>query len=486
MNLSLRRRILPTLARVLAPAFAVLLLGLAGCNSVVGSGNAPRRIVIVSPSATTPLVTLAMYQCLTSAVRALLYFDDGSVGDFTRRATWSSSNTGAVEVSNDDVVIPGTGGFYAAGTLIPRGPGKSVVTANYFGIATQMVVSVGTPQNIHLTYLDDGLYRPLYQVNLDQTSPRDFFTMGSGSTVQLAVLATLDGIETDISAFADFHFREPNDGVATITASGNGAGVISALSQGGPLVPVASFSPCGLDNISDPNGIVSMSVQPITQINMRAELSNNPNQAVSASNPLVPLIAGNAEKFIVEADLANGDKQDVHSQSTLTTSNSSFAIFGASGSNNILTSTAPGGPLVISADFKGINFELQSGSYSTSVQQRQLSTISVCWSDALDYTYNIYDDKTCLDPTDPAYVAPASNPSVGGGSLQPLQFHAMGNYGTNDAGTGYLYQDVTRTSVWSSSNAGAATIRTNPLNAGQASAASLGPSSTTITTTTKG
>jgi hypothetical protein len=482
MNLSLRRSFDTLARRLAAPAIAsalsLALLSLTACDSVVGSGNGPRRLVIVKPGTTAPLPTLKEYQCLTSALGARLEFDDGSAGDYSARVVWSSSNTGAVEVSSGNIPIPGTSLFYAGGTLIPHGPGSAVVTANYFGLETQIAITVGTPQNIHLAYLKNGLYLPLYQINLDQSSPRSTFTIGVGSTAQLAAVATLDGVETDVSQFATFGFQQSAAGIATIGVTN---GILTGIGQGGPVVPVAQFSPCGLNNITDPNGIVTMTVQPILDLSVRSELAADPQQPISSSNPVTPVIAGNTEKFTAVADLANGDKQDVTSQTTMTTGDSSFAAFGG---NGLLTSSAPGGPVVVSAVFSGGNTSLQASFFSTSVQQSQLSSILVCWSDPLQQDFNVYTAAPCKDPTDPAYAPPnPANPSVAGGSINPLQFHAIGIYGLNDAGTGLIYQEVTRGTTWTATDPTAATISNAALNAGQAHAATVGPASTTINAT---
>ena len=60
-----------------------------------------------------------------------LFTRDGSFGDFTQRATWSSSNPAVATVSSGDIVFPGTtDSFYQAGTVIPVAAGNAVITAS--------------------------------------------------------------------------------------------------------------------------------------------------------------------------------------------------------------------------------------------------------------------------------------------------------------------------------------------------------------------
>lgn len=454
MNLSLRsaRR---SLIRILLAGCWLGLGGglagsLAGCSGAVGSGNGPSYMVIAAPSTIAPLPQLRMYECLTSGLRALLYFQDGSVGDFTNRVVWSSSNPGAVQVSNGD--LPGPGGFYARGVLVPAGPGNAIITANYFGILGQTAISVGTPKAFTLKAVINGNYVPLPKINPGNATTANSFTMGQGTTQQLAVTAMLDNVETDVSRFASFGFQVPNNAVATFT----GQGLLTAGRTGGPVVPQASFAPCDLTTITDPNNIVSMRVSLVQSIAMQPEFPPpDPSQPVSDSNPLPQVIVGNSERFPVIATLGDGSQQDVSLLSTLTVSgNNTGATFGGlAGAPDLLSATSPGGPLILQATFSVGGAALTAPSIVTSAVSEVLQTFSVCWTD-------IYTSLTSCPSSQ-------SVPTVQAGTLTPLQFHAIGYYGV-DANNNPITQEITRTVTWSSNDTTIATIGNGGNAAGQA------------------
>jgi hypothetical protein len=468
MKLSLRsaRR---SLFRILLAGLGLGLGGglagtLAGCSSGVGSGNGPSFVTVAAPSTTAALPSLRMYECLTSGLRALVTFQDGSVGDFTSRVVWASSNPGAVQVSNGDIAVPGGTGLYAKGVLIPTGAGNAVVTANYYGLIGQTAVSVGTPKNISLKAVINGNYVPLAKINPNNAATGSSFSMGQGTTQQLAATAVLDDVETDVTKFANFGFQTPNDAVAAF----GGAGVLEAGVPGGPVVPQVSFPPCSLTNITDPNNIVTMTVSAVQSIAMQPEFPQpDPTQPVSDSNPLPQIIVGNSERFPVIATLRDGNSQDVSSQSVLTVSGTTNgAVFGGvSGINNLLFVTQAGGPLILKATFDVAGSALTAPTVVTSAVEEELQSFSVC---ATDLFTSI---SSCPTTTQPVPTAQA-------GSLTPVQFHAFGYYGL-DANNQPITQDITRVITWSSNNTAIATIGNSGNAAGQAAGVQQG--STIIT-----
>jgi len=465
MNLSSRGSRRSLIRNLLAGLCLGAMVGsLAACGGAVGGGNAPRRMVIAPAGGTVALPTLRMYQCLTSGLRALLYFDDGSVGDFTNRVVWSSSNAGVAKVSNGDIPGP-SGGFYTPGALIPDGTGNAIITADYFGITGQTAVSVGSINSIELKAVINGNYMPLWRINTNHTAPTNSFTMGQGTSVQVAVTAVLDNVETDVTNFATLGFKDTNTPVATMVQQ-NGAANLVAGALGGPVVPVASFSPCSITTITDPTKIVNMSVSPVQSIAMQPEFPPpDPTQPVSGSNPLPDLFVGNSERFKVIGSLASGDSQDVSAQSTLTVQNGSSAaqFGGGSGINNLLFASAPG-QAVLKATFNQNGAALTAPFISTIVATGVMQTFTVCWTDIFTTV------QSC-----PANQSPAT---VQAGTLTPLQFHAIGNYGL-DANNQPIMQDVTRSTTWTSGATSVATIGSGGNIAGQALGVSQG--SVTIT-----
>ncbi|MDR3418367.1 MAG: hypothetical protein P4L83_19510 [Nevskia sp.] len=424
------------------PALAVVSgLALAACSGAVGHGNAPSYLVITAPGGTTQVPTLRMYECLTSAVNASLYFQDGSSGNFTNRLTWSSSNPGAVVVSNGDIPVPDGSGFYANGVLVPTGAGNAIITANYFGIVAQLAVSVGTPKSVALKTIVQGDYLPLSEFNTTKVATDSSgLSMGLGTSMELAVTAELDGVETDVTKFATFGFQSP---AGSIAAFAPGSGTLNAVGNGGPVVPVASFGPCTITTMDNPSNIYKLFVSPVQSIALQTEFPNNPQ-----------LFVNNTERIDVIASLANGDQQDVSSESTLTSSDTSVATFGgASGVNSILYAVSVG-PAILTGTFSAGGSLLTAASLETSVRNLPLQAITTCWSPVLRTQF-----QGC--------PASQANPTVQAGTLTPVQFHAIGTYGV-DANNNLITQEVTRQTTWTPSDLSLASISNTGQTAGQA------------------
>jgi len=412
-----------------APRRATLCLCVAllcSCGGGVGQGNAPRLLVLSrsgsTASQTASLSSLRLYECIPGRLAATLYFQDGSAGNFTTRVQWSSSNAGAVAVSNGDIALPGGSGYYAAGTLVPVASGSAIITADYDGIRAQTAVSVGTPQTLTMKLQQGSNY----------TVPGNHgFELGVGTRQQLQLTAWLDGSETDIGGYASWSLLSPNDSVATISAAG---GQISAVGAGDtPLTVVASLPVCGLSTSDDPATQLGFTVHHIQGIAIAPEFSGNPQ-----------LIVGNSELMRVVGTLDDGTTQDLSSQSTLSSSDSSVAGF----SGYTLTAAAAGGS-IIGASFSGGGSTYTAPSLVVTTTTATLQTVSICW--------------TALDQSFSACPADQAAASVSAGSLTPVQFHAVGTY---DSGT--LTQEITRQASWSSSDSSVASITSNGLTAGQA------------------
>jgi hypothetical protein len=394
-----------------------LLCGLTGCGAT-SSGNAPIALVIyqTTPVETASLASLRTYECIPSALRAELYFQNGSSGDFTARVKWSSSDTGTVEVSNGDIEVGSTSSYYAAGTLVPVKSGSAIVTADYNGIATQISISVGTPQSITVKTLLEGDYI---------VPSSNSFSLGVGTTQALEVTAWLDGQETDLNDYATWSLQAANDSEATISSS---TGTISAVGAGSQsLVPVASFAPCSLTSLSDTSTPLGFTVQQIESIALSTEFSGNPD-----------LIVGNTEKMKVLATLANGDSQDISTQATLSSSDSDVAYLGSGSNNYLLTAEAAGGT-IIGASYDGGGTSFTAPSLAVTAVTATLQTVSICW--------------TAVQASFSGCSSSESTPTATAGSLTPIQFHAVGTY---DAGT--VTQEITRQTTWSSSDTSIATI----------------------------
>ncbi|MBL6750216.1 MAG: hypothetical protein ISP90_06820 [Nevskia sp.] len=432
----LSRRAVP----LAAAACIMVLLGACSGGGAVGHGNAPKVLVITQGTSATQVASVRAHACLPQPISVLLFFDDGSFGNFTGRVVWSSSNPGTVAVSNGDYPVPGVAGaFYPSGTLVPLAPGTAEITATYSALSAVVSVSVGSLDNAKLKSVIEGFYVPPAGNNI---------RMGIGTTYDVALTAELDNVETNVSAYASWGFQNPNPGVATIaptasTSARQAGGRIAGVGFGGPLVAQATLPLCPLVQTS-----TNVTVRPVQNITVQPQFTGNP-----------ALVVGNQERMFVFADLGNGPEQDISSQAILTANDSTIVRFGASSS--LFGLGTPGyymqglsqGGTVISAAFTGAGVQMQSSTMRVGVVNADLLAIAVTGAapSALLPGVSFCNGATAGTST-PAYSQ--------GGSLSSQQFCALGTYG------GGMVQDITPEASWTVSDTRLATIGSTTTNAG--------------------
>lgn len=147
-------------------AALVLVAGLAGCNSI-GEGNTIEKLEIVPVSTATQHGTFEqgdtykLLECLRDEFIVLATFTDGTVANFSSRATWSTSDAAVVQVSNGDIPMvfvannpADDGSFYespdfnyAYGTVVPTGTAgqAAVVTARFAGLSASINLEIRKP-----------------------------------------------------------------------------------------------------------------------------------------------------------------------------------------------------------------------------------------------------------------------------------------------------------------------------------------------------
>jgi hypothetical protein len=474
MNLSFRGCFRSALRPLLCGLLALTGLGLGACNNAISTGVAPQYLVVSKPGTVAAVPSLQMWQCLTSGLSAIMYFSNGSAGNFTNRVKWSSSNTGAVEVSNNDIQIPGSTSFYPPGTLVPVGAGTAIITANYYGILSQTSISVAVPEYFKMQGYVQGLRVPLDYFNdvyHSGTATDNAFSMGVGTTLQLSVIANLAGTETDVSSFGTWGFMEPTTN-ATINAT---TGLITAVAEGTNMIPTISFPSCP-DQLTSPLQQFTLTTSQVKSIAFSPEF--DPGTATSQPTQ-EQLYVGNTEKFNVLATLNNGALQDVSAQSAYSANASNMVFASGSTAVNVLDGVGVGAGNV-SAIFSAGGTALTTGVINVNVVPGQLQTIFICWSTPLE-PFNA--STVCQDPQDQGLQPGAvlqGTASVVGGSLTPVIFHAIGTYGTNSSGD-LLTQEVTRQTTWVSGNVNAATISSASGTSGQAIGLDVGSILVSIT-----
>lgn len=387
-------------AQSCAQFLGVALLSLLGAcghgGGPISNGNGPDRIIVTSSNSVVGAQFFDMFECLRAQVRATVFFDDGSAGDFTSRVVWSSSSPGTVTVSNGDQPIP-TGGFYAHGVVTPIAGGSAVITADYFGLKASIGVNVNG--------LEDLKIKRVVQGQTVDVPPQGIH-MGVGTVEDLTVVATLNGREQNIEAAGvNWTFDVPNDAEATISRA---SGQITAMGVGGALTARIGFDSCIQQETTTVN------VDNIRSIVISTEFAGNP-----------PLVTGNTEKINVFADFGSGPEQDISLQTTLGSSDPTVLTFGLIGATNIATAISAGGPVVISATFDRGGTNLNANDIRMTSFDAQLEAFSVTPDSA----------------------------TVRVGSTVPAQFQAFGTYAN-----GTFTQEITRQVMWTVSDPSLATI----------------------------
>ncbi|MGH8481620.1 MAG: PKD domain-containing protein [Nevskiaceae bacterium] len=194
--ISTRSTVLP------AVAGATLLL-LSGCNSI-GDGSTIEQLDILPASDNKQLKpfeigdSVKLFECLRDELIVRATFTDGTLVNFSSRATWSSSDPSVVEVSNGDIPVvflagnpAADGSFYeheiltyGSGTVVPRGtPGQqATITARFASLSASIVVEIRKPtlRIIAAPEADPGAAAPPY-------------FLGQGTRQRLTVLMNADG-----------------------------------------------------------------------------------------------------------------------------------------------------------------------------------------------------------------------------------------------------------------------------------------------------
>lgn len=186
---------MPTMIKTVAAASAAVLL-LSSCSGV-GDGASPESLKILQITPDTVFnedfiradaVPGKAFTCVRGVLQAFIFFDDGDVGNFTRRVKWSSSDPSILTVSNFDEVVPGTpANRFDFGSIAPLAPGTVTVTATYLDMTATLPVTVTAAGALVLKPADK------------QIAPRSFQA--------LTTSAVLGGRETNLTGQTVFDFN---------------------------------------------------------------------------------------------------------------------------------------------------------------------------------------------------------------------------------------------------------------------------------------
>jgi hypothetical protein len=420
----------------LAAALAVVLGGCGGGG--IGGGSRLETLRIQKLTGLLGTTDNRAFVCFRDALQAVGSFSDGLQGDFSSRAIWSSSNPAVVEVSNNDIHVPGDDtNVFVAGTLIPRTVGTATITATYVGLTASYEVRVHEAESVHVT--------PATQ------------SMSPASLVQFQAVGVFDGYTVDVTSAPQWSIDNPDTTVATI---GAGTGLVQALKETtAPLTVRAKFLTCdtGLVTTDPANTATTASVNIATPVALvlEREFGGNSGQ----------LFLNTSDALQVTAQFADGTAQNLSTQARFSATPTTV-IGQFSGSLNIIKAVTAGSVAITAC------FDPQP---SQNDADPDTDTLDSCAeTDPNRIVSNAVNLTTVAGTVQSIAVTPA-NPAITG--LRSQQFRAIGTFAGNQT------QDVTRHVAWSVSDSSVALISNAANSAGLAFALKPVLSSTDVTAT---
>ena len=286
---------------------------LAGCGGL-GEGVLPVNAVILPFGGLEGATSTKAYSCINTGLTFIVDFSDGSRGDFTGRATYSSSNPGVVQVSNLDIAVPEqTNVFYNRGTLVPVAEGTATITVRYLSFTRSIDVTVGTPSNFRITPTSADL--------------------AAKSLLDLTATVELDGVETALDALVTWAFVTPNTSIATISST---SGTITGVAAGSGLTARARVPGCAALTADAPVAVANLQSLALTR-----EFGDNAR-----------LIVNTTERLTATGTLDNGKTQDLSTQVTYTSSDiTALSFLGGGIPNVVLAVKAVADPVILAASF---------------------------------------------------------------------------------------------------------------------------------------
>jgi len=373
----------------------VALLSACDINGI-GQGNRIETLAI-QKATTTGLFGSAdntAYLCFSDKLIAVGTFSDGGQADYSSRGVWTSSNPAVVKVSNGDIQLPTDETLaFAAGTIIPVAEGTATVSVDFVGLHADYEITV----------------KPIESLTLNQTS----ITVAPETSGSLSLSAQVAGYEVDATSAAAWSFDTEDDAVATI---GSSSGTVVGIATGGPLTARAEFPLCPNDpTVQNLTATVNVAVP--ESLSLEREYTDA---------PAGELIVGTTEALKVTAHFADGNTQDLSLQVPLDSDNTE-AVLSLGVLPNYVTAAAAG-QANLTAVYGGDDGNDTEGD-----------------TDPPEVSSNVL-SLTGVERTLEGISITPQNSRVN--ALGTIQLQAIGSY---DGGT--VSQPLTRSVVWSSSDA---------------------------------
>lgn len=284
---------------------------LTSCGGL-GEGTLPVSAVIQPLGGVEGAASTTAYTCLNTGLTYIVDFSNGSRGDFTTRATYTSSNPAVAQVSNLDVPVPGQPNtFYSRGTVVAVAEGTATITARYLTFTNTIEVRVSEIENVRVVPAVANL--------------------AANSLFDLAAVADLDGVETSIDPAVTWAFVTPNTTIARLDSA---TGTVSGVAAGTGLTARASFPGCSITADSE------VTVANLQSLAVTRELTADDQ-----------LVVGTTDRLVATGTLDNGSTQDLSTQSSFTSSDATAIALFTSGQPNMALALKASTPVQITGSF---------------------------------------------------------------------------------------------------------------------------------------
>lgn len=447
-----------------ARSLATLLLtslAVAGCGGI-GDGSRPEtgRIVQLGLDGTIDdadvdggVVRAAeAFTCVRTALLFLITFSDGSVGNFTSRARWTSSDPSVASVSNGDEMVDDSSGLvFGFGSVAPRRAGVATINAEYLGITASIPVTVLGAGALEIVPVDTRV-APLTTQNVGAVALLD----GERVNVSAVVAFSIDGDDDDLEA--DEADPSDTDNFVTLRSFPQGGAQINALAASDPLtirgtfnVPNCSESATATVQVAD---IPPLSENP--PVGLRLDYERDFGETLALNTTQFLRLVARFGDFNGDGDTDDANEfQDLSALFTTTYSSTDTAVVSTSsllaGRINILSANAVGGPVQLSAVFGAVPDPDGETGPEVAIPGSTSNVLPVTVTDPSLLTLELRG----IDPCDPETEGPCPtfdplNPSVRAGD--PINLVAIATY------EGGLVQPLTRHVQWATGNSDVAVV----------------------------
>lgn len=398
-------------------SFIAAATALSSCNGV-GSGSRPTSLIITpGTGALLGSNSHKVFLCFPQQMGLIVLQDNGDYNpNFAYRATWTSSNPDVAAVSNGDILYPGTTtSAYANGTVIPKTPGTTKITAQFSELSASVDLTVEAPDEFSIVPANPSLAQ-------FTNSPINAQVVVDGYT---QTVTTLGDWTFPDQADADPNVANPLDDIVKLAPSSSGISLVAGPTVGSRVVQV-KFPSC-----PEGSDAASRAANLTTTVNTRVLKTLTITPEFLPDQPLNYITNGATKFASTETMKVTGGFEDVPETQEMPP-----ALIDLNSSD----------PTVL-APYAGYVAALKAGSATVTATFRVLDAAGETLVGVTSLPVTVLTGERTLSSI---AISPAEPQTIY--ALDHLQYHAIGTFTDNTT------QDITRSAVWTVSDAAIITI----------------------------